>query len=257
MHRHRIVAQISLILSILNLVLAAPIVVQEIHDARGDKAEGVPGMPNESDELEATSDRPTSPHPSQDAMLSPQHSSLSDGSTSSGHPTPYLSSDSSVSGYSWLLDRPPRLSPYLPASLHDPESTSLHPSSGSMQIAPGQWLGLAPEEIPPSPPSPGSMSEPYSPESGGSLSSHNFPASDRLVPSHHSMPEGLAPSHHLTTDGPPPLPSPPTETPPDNAESFKINTVEKLKIAAAVTIVGGAIASIAGLEIKHLNSQDS
>jgi hypothetical protein len=33
--------------------------------------------------------------------------------------------------------------------------------------------------------------------------------------------------------------------------------VEKLKIAAAVTIVGGAIASIAGLEIKHLNSQDS
>jgi hypothetical protein len=48
MHRYRIVAQISLILSILNLVLAAPIVVQEIHEARGDEmvvAEDVPAMP--------------------------------------------------------------------------------------------------------------------------------------------------------------------------------------------------------------------
>jgi len=34
MHRYRIVAQISLILSVLNLVLAAPIIVQEIHDMR-------------------------------------------------------------------------------------------------------------------------------------------------------------------------------------------------------------------------------
>jgi hypothetical protein len=44
MHRYRTVAQISLTLSIINLVLAAPIVVQEIHEARGDEivvAEGV------------------------------------------------------------------------------------------------------------------------------------------------------------------------------------------------------------------------
>jgi hypothetical protein len=48
MHRYRIVAQISLILSILNLVLAAPIVVQETHEAHGDDAvaEDVPAMPN-------------------------------------------------------------------------------------------------------------------------------------------------------------------------------------------------------------------
>jgi hypothetical protein len=153
MHRYRIIAQISLILFILNLVLATPIVVREMHEARGDDtvvAEDVPAMPKRSDDLgapsdqptspppspdamEAPSDRPTSPPPPPDVMASPQHSSLSDGSTSSGYPAPHLSSASSVSGYSWLLDRPPRLSPHPPASLHG--STPPSPlSSGSSEI---------------------------------------------------------------------------------------------------------------------------
>ncbi|KAF8493260.1 hypothetical protein F5888DRAFT_1725438 [Russula emetica] len=178
MHRYRILAQISHILSILNLVLAAPIVVQGIHEARADEmvvAEDVVAMPKKWRELEAASDRSVSPRSILDAIASPQHSSSSDGSTSSGYPAPYLSSDSSVSGYSWLLDRPPRLSPDLSASLH--ESASPHPSSsgspepppwwlqrlesphhhpssaGSSEIPLLEWLPeFAPEEIPPSPP---------------------------------------------------------------------------------------------------------
>jgi len=68
MHRYRIVAQIFLILSILTLVLvlAAPIVVQEIHEARGGDdetvvAEDVAALPKKSPELEAASDGSTSP----------------------------------------------------------------------------------------------------------------------------------------------------------------------------------------------------
>jgi hypothetical protein len=156
MHRYKIVAQISLLLSILNLVLATPIVVREIHEARGDEtvvAEDVPAMLEKSDELGETSDRPTSlppppdvmepasdrqtsPSPSPDAMASPQHSSLSGGSTSSGYPIPHLSSSSSVSGYSWMLKRPPRLSPYPPPSSQ--ESASPQPS----------LAGSGPSEIP-------------------------------------------------------------------------------------------------------------
>ena len=80
MHRYRIAAQISLILSILNFVLAAPMVLQEIHEARGDDSkskttvaepEDVPAMPENSDELEAPSDRPTSPPPSTNPIASP------------------------------------------------------------------------------------------------------------------------------------------------------------------------------------------
>src|ERR1700679_4273707 len=144
MHRYRMVAQISLILSILSLALATPIVVQEIHEARNDEivaADDVPAMPEKSDELGAASDRPTSPAPSPDAMASPQHSSLSDGSMSSGYPVPHLSSDSSDSGYSWLLDRPPRqsLSPHPPASSH--ESASPHPSNpGPSGVSTPAWL---------------------------------------------------------------------------------------------------------------------
>jgi len=102
-------------------------------------------------QLEAGPDRPTSPpsESSPDAMASPQHSSSSDGSTSSGYPAPHLSSDESISGYSWLLDRPPRLSPNLPASLH--ESASLSPSgssSGSSEISsPAVSQGLAPDVL--------------------------------------------------------------------------------------------------------------
>ena len=151
MHRNRIVAQISVIHSILNPVLSAPIVLQGIHEAHGDEmvvAEDVAAMPKKWRELDAASDKSMSPRSFPDALASPQHSSSSDGLASSGYPAPYLSSDSSVSGYSWLLDRPPRLDLHLPASLH--ESTSPHPSSsGSSEIAlPAVVQGLAPE-IPP------------------------------------------------------------------------------------------------------------
>ena len=159
-------AQISLILSILNLVLAAPMVPQETHEALGNDSksktavaepEDVPAMPENSDELEAPSDRPTSPPPSTNPVASPQHSSLSDGSTSSGYPTPYLSSVSSdsVSRYWWLLDRPPRLNLDIPASLYESalstsgelqpsasshESESPYPSSsGSLEFPWWEW----------------------------------------------------------------------------------------------------------------------
>jgi hypothetical protein len=75
MHRYRIVAQISLILSILNLVLAAPIAVQEIHEARGNKmvvAEDVAAKPNKRLDSDSTSDRWTPP-PSSPEM--PPHTS--------------------------------------------------------------------------------------------------------------------------------------------------------------------------------------
>ena len=93
MHQYKIVAQISLILSIPNLVLAAPMVVQEVHEACGGEAavaEDVVAMPKKSDELEVESDKLASPPPSPDAIASTQYSSLSDGSTSSDYPTPHL-----------------------------------------------------------------------------------------------------------------------------------------------------------------------
>src|SRR5712672_3086099 len=68
MHQHKIVAHISLILSILNLILAAPIVVRGIHEAYGDEmvaAANVAAMPKKWRELE---DRQTSPQTSPDAV---------------------------------------------------------------------------------------------------------------------------------------------------------------------------------------------
>jgi hypothetical protein len=238
MHRYRIIAQISLMLSVLNLVLAAPVVVREIHGTHGNEmvvAEDVAAMPKRWHELDVASDRSTSPrspqpgdaipspqpevgstssnpsqhedttaspqpevgstssNPSQhedtmaspqpedgppssgssqhgDAMGSPQHE---DELSSSGYPTPHLSSVSSESGYSWLLDRPPRLSPHGPAP--------------SMETA-----------------------------------------SDRL----------------------------PTQTlaHPDNAGFFSENAMKSVKALAAVTILGGAIAGIV-IGSQHHNSR--
>jgi hypothetical protein len=239
MHRYRIiVAQISLILPILNLVLAAPIVAQEIYKARGD---------------EMVVAEATSPHSSPDAMASPQHSSSSDGSTSSGYPSPYLSSVSSVSGYSWLLDRPSRLSPNRPASASPRPSSSV-----SSEIALPEWLqGLAPEIPPPLPlllqglPSPnpsfsGSSEIPPSPQLTESdrSTTETYSPSDQFTLSHHPSSEDLSAS-----DGSVPSPSSlPTETPPDRAEFFinNENMMKKLKIVAGVVIVGGAIAGIVG-----------
>jgi len=64
----------------------------------------------------------------------------------------------------------------------------------------------------------------------------------------------------LEGDGSPPSPlSPPTETPQENAEFFNKNMMKKLKIAAGVLVVGGAIsgiAAIAGSQIKHYEHRD-
>jgi hypothetical protein len=184
MHRYRIIAQIYLILSILNLVLAAPVVVQRTHGTSSDNlpdvpdlemgpAEDVAPIPNGSGELEPAPDRSVSPAPSSpNAMTSPKHSldesmsppsspnapaspqhsldgsmsppsspnapaspqhsldgSISphsspntlaspqyslDRSTDSGYPDPYLEEGSSASGYSWMLERPPRTNLYDP-----------------------------------------------------------------------------------------------------------------------------------------------
>jgi hypothetical protein len=66
------------------------------------------------------------------------------------------------------------------------------------------------------------------------------------------MLEGFEPS-----DGPPPSRvSPPTETPPENGEFFNKNMMKKLTIAAGVLVVGGAIAGIAGSQIKHHEHRD-
>jgi hypothetical protein len=109
MHRYRIVARIFLILFTLNLVFAAPVVVQKMHEARGD------------DMVVGESSHDGVSGASHDATASPQHSS--DGSTSSGHLTQHVESGSSESGHSWMLDRPPGLSPSRPP----PPSRETHP----------------------------------------------------------------------------------------------------------------------------------
>ena len=217
MHRYRIVAQISLILPILNLVLAAPIVVQEIHEARGGEvAENVAATPTEwrNSELDAASDRLTSPHSSPDAMASPQHSSSLEGSTSSGYPSPYLSSDLSVSGYSWLLDRPPRLSLNIPPSLLHGSASPHRSSSALSEIQLPEWVQELAWEMPLSPPHlSGSLHGSASPHPSGSGSEISLPGwwqdlvqeippspqhtgSDRATTESYSPPDGFTPSHH-------------------------------------------------------------
>jgi hypothetical protein len=145
MHRYRIVSQISFIFSIPDLVLSAPRIVQGIHGARGDEmivAEDVAVMSKKRRELDAAPDRSMSPRSSPNAVSSPPHLSSLDGSTSSGYPAPHLSSDESISGYSWMLVRPsrPSLSPHPPASLY--ESASPHLSWPSVIAT---YMGLGDE----------------------------------------------------------------------------------------------------------------
>jgi hypothetical protein len=149
MHRYRIVARISLILFILNLVLAAP-VVQEIHEARGD--EMVVAGPSHDGVAETshdgvagtTQDGVAEPshdgvaEPSHDAAAEPSHDAMASPHSALGDPTPHLSFDSSLSGHSWLLDRP-TLSPDSP-SWHD--SPSSHDSDTTPSPSP-------PTETPP------------------------------------------------------------------------------------------------------------
>ena len=153
MHRYRIVSQISFILSILNLVLAAPIVVQGTHEARRDKMVVAADVPKKWRKLEAVDLSPrvipdatasTGAIASPDAMASSEHGSLSEASISESldYPSPPVSSHSSDSGshYLWLLDaqnEPPDLRP----QLHD--LASPHLSSTGLEMPPpsppGGW----------------------------------------------------------------------------------------------------------------------
>jgi hypothetical protein len=159
-------------------------------------------MSNELGELEAAPGGSTSPPPAPDAEASPEHSSLSGGSASSGYPAPHLSSDESVSRYSWLLNRPPRpgLSPQLPASLHG--SARPHP------------LGLGSSEIPPPPLLDHGLAFPNLNPSSSESSDSEFATlawllgleqvmpqmgSETETAETHSPPERFTPSHHPTS----------------------------------------------------------
>ena len=217
MHRYRIVAQISLILSVLNLVLAAPILVQEIHEARRDEmvvAEDVAAVPKWS-RMEAP-DPDLSPDASPHAMASPERASPSEASMSSGYyPSPPLSPGSPDSGsrYLWLLDRPQLLGLQPPASLH--ESASAHPSSlGPPEIPLPELQGLALEDIPSSPGSPPSRWQglidpapiphphppvpvPHTSSSGSSAPSRQLMWSDWLpTETYYSLPHRPSPWHN-------------------------------------------------------------
>jgi hypothetical protein len=275
MHRYRIITQISLIFSILNLVLAAPMAVPEIHEAHASDdseiaaAEGVAAMPKKSGELEAASDRPASPPSDPDAMTPPRHSPLSDVSTSSGYSGPDSSSDLSVSGYSWLLDRPPRLSLYPPASSH--ESTSRHTSNS----------GLSGLSTPSTPSTPawleelehiialhmdldGASTETHSQSEKFTPSRQSSSASSATIPStkYTSASAGSLTSHYFSAwDGLEasrnPIPDRSPSSPPENAKFLTENMVKKLKIVGGLTAIGAIITGIAAPLIKHRDNQDS
>ena len=159
MHRYRTITQILFVLSTLNLVLAAPIVVQKIHEARRDEmvvAKDAAAMSKKWRRMEAAN---PSPDASPGSMASSGHASPSEASISSSYyyPSPPLSPGTPDSGshYLFLLDRPQHASmgPQLPASLH--ESASAHPSSpGPPEIPLPELQGFTPEDIPSSPGSP-------------------------------------------------------------------------------------------------------
>lgn len=171
MLRYRTVAQISLVLSILNLVLAAPITVQRIPETRGEEtvvAEDVASPLSSPDEMASPHLSPgvmASLHSSPDTMESLQDPPSPSGSTSSGYSYDLpLSSDPKpdpLARYVWLMDRPPRLNLNPPVSLHD--SAVPYPSSSGLPEI------QLPESLPvdgpasPHPPSPG-LSEIQYPE---------------------------------------------------------------------------------------------
>jgi hypothetical protein len=295
MHRHRILAQILLILSILNLVLAAPVVVKEMHEARADDmvVADVAAMPKKSGELEVASDKSTSvagtsPPPSPDAMPSTQHSSLSDELMSSGHPSAHLSSTTSISGYSWMLDRLPRLSPNHPglshgsASPHPPnlgspevplpafhDELAATPSGSIGSVSTPSWLREMMDQIDLAsshqgsewrlPSTPGnSPPERWTPSHIPSSSTFTNPFS---LHSHESMSTAFASasggsltSHYFTaSDG---LPSRPS-SPPENAKVVDESMMKKLKIVAGLVVVGTIVGGIAGSQIKHRDHQNS
>ena len=185
MHWYRTVAQIFLIFSIPILVLAAPIVVQPVHEARGDETvvtEDVAVMPKQSHVLETVSDRSTFPRSPPGAMGPPQHSDPSD------------------SGYSWMLGRPPGLSLTLPASLH--ESESPQPSSSGPSDSGTQLTQELEAEMPPSLHLPAPFYDSAYPRPSSSVSSEipDMPLPERLQD--FAPGAGRPPSPHPSSSGP-------------------------------------------------------
>ena len=262
MHRHRIVAQISLVLSILNLVLAAPIVVREVHEARRDEAvvvEDLALMPKRWHKLEAVPGRSISPRSSPDARTKSQDPSTVAVAPPEGPPSP---SGSMSSGYSY--DPPPQtLSQHLPDAeksyawlLNNPQLLSL-----PQEATPPRLHSLEEPPLPlpsPNPSSSGSSRSSeisHSPQYLGSLTvtPHvpgvplafiNFPHPSSL---NNPMPEGLAPS-----------PPPPTEMPSGFFNKVNKDLMKKIGIVAGVALVGGTIiaGSIVGSKIKHHKHRD-
>ncbi|KAF8493244.1 hypothetical protein F5888DRAFT_844924 [Russula emetica] len=268
MHRYRIVAQITLILSIFNLVLAAPTAVnwQRIHEARGNSMvipevgpvplEPFPPTPQHSsdgDEMmvepegaEAASDGPTPP---QSAPASPQHSS--DGAGADGM---VVAEDAEAAS-----DRPKSPQP----SLASPQHSSDGAHADEMVVPEGAEAAsdgtMSPHPSLPSPqhsldgsestlsgyPTP-HLSEASS-ESGNSWMLERPP---RLSTNGPASFQGFAPALQLTgsnraTTRPGGLVPPPTETPTDNAGSVDDIRYKKIRIATELGVAGGVIALIA------------
>ena len=250
MHQYRIVAQISLILPFLNIALAAPVVMSrcKIHEARGDV------VPKKWRELQAASARLASPRSPPDLFEVSQHSPPADGSTSSGYPSPYLSSDSSVSGYSWMLDRPPRLSLGLSASSHG--SASPGPPEQPDEPAPPHYLW---EDW--SPTTSYSISDGFTPshESSGSHSPTNLwwwlPHSPVSTDFASASDGSLSSQYFSASEGSTSTTA--TATVPEGVQFFNKDMVRKLKFFAGVSIITGAIVGIANSPIVHHNPKDS
>lgn len=280
MQRYRIVAQLSLIFSILNLVLAAPIMSPGKHEERADEvvaAEDVAAMPDERlKEFEAVASTSSPSKP--DAMASSQYWSFLDGSTSSGHhPTSHLSSAPSVSSSGYLGDISPSASvrweesppPYAPSSDNLAEMSLPEPWQG-LPLSPDPIFASTRVSIPsqmwrqdePPPPLPHSeLTELDSPPKTFTPSRHPSPSSpeepvyasaaDRSLSSHYfSGSDGLSPSHDSIPEGS-------LTSPPENAKFLNENMVKKLKIAGVIALISGVIATpIAGTQIKHRDHQD-
>jgi len=237
MHRYRIVAQVSLILSIFNLVLAAPTVVhwQKIHEAR-------------ADETVVASDGQASPQSSQ---ASPQHSS--DGA----HADEMVVPDDAESASNGPTS--PQSSPASPQHSSDGAGAdemvvAEDTEAASDRLTSPQSFPASPQHSSDGSPSLDYPTPPLSETSSGSASDYLWllDRPQRPSPNRPASFQGFAPAPQLTgsdraTTEPEGLVPPPTETPPDNAEFFNKNRVKKI---TEVAIVGGVTAVLA-LSLAH------
>ena len=204
MHRYRIIAQTSLIFSIFNLILASPVVVRKIHEARGDEmvvVEDVAAMVKKWRKLEAASDKSPSPRSSQPegAMTSPQPE---DGSTPSG-PSQHEGTIASLQPEDTMASPQPEVGS-TPSGPSQPEDAIASPrpedgstSSGSSQYKDAMTF-LHPEDGPTSLASPQYEDAIASPQPEvGSTSSGSSQYKDAMTFLHpEDGPTPLGPSQH-------------------------------------------------------------